>query len=493
MVAALGPQRLQAGFAVLSPQLAIWVAAVVAGAALCWQLAKEHEATFRAVAPLVAMAALGPVIFYLHWPYLWHHPVDRTAWYLAFHLTHNHYAWFYLGELLRAPPFPLSYVLVKTALTVPTSLFVPMVLGVGWVGVRAWREQVTFLEVLVLANALTSIAIISQPQVPHFGGVKHWFPSMPFLAVLSAGVLARGAKGLAAGCAPKWKAASEPRGASRPWRWRARCPALIATRAALRVRHQRLLRARGRPARRGLAGHAAAVLGEQPHRRAAVDQRQRAPGERGVPARVPRRADSRLPAQRHAADATSSFVGSPVERGPGRRTSTTRSSASTSSRRGRPSARRGRWRACTSTRRRRWSSTGAPADWRFPAKSPCVKVRAMKRTALPRHRTPGCRHRVQPAVCADSDEAGQPRAHRRHDVPPGHRRGPAAVLPRVHRLVDRADAAADDVPVEPVLRVPGRAADRQAPLPRAAGRGRGEGARHLHQPAGQRRARCRSS
>lgn len=211
MVAVLGPQRLQAGFEVLSPQLGVFVAAVVAGAVLTWHLGKTHEATFRAVAPLVAMAALGPAIFYLHWPYLWHHPVDRTAWYLAFHLTHNHYAWFYLGELLRAPPFPLTYVLVKTALTVPTSLFVPMVLGFGWLFVRAWRKQLTFLEVLVAANAVASIAIISQPQVPHFGGVKHWFPSMPFLAVLSGGVLVRGAKGLSAWLGPRWKAATEPR------------------------------------------------------------------------------------------------------------------------------------------------------------------------------------------------------------------------------------------------------------------------------------------
>lgn len=211
MFAALGPQRLQAGFTALSPQLAVFVAAVVAGSVLTYFLAKQHLPTFRAVAPLVAMAALGPVLFYLHWPYLWHHPVDRAAWYLAFHLTHNHYAWFYLGELLRAPPFPLSYVLVKTALTVPASLFVPMVLGVAWVGVRAWRRQVTFLEVLVVANAAASIAIISQPQVPHFGGVKHWFPSMPFLAVLAAGVLARGAKGLSAWLSPRWKGAREAR------------------------------------------------------------------------------------------------------------------------------------------------------------------------------------------------------------------------------------------------------------------------------------------
>jgi 4-amino-4-deoxy-L-arabinose transferase-like glycosyltransferase len=195
MAVVLGP-RILSTFQLISPQLGLFVLTAAAGVFLCWKLARVDVPTFRAVTPLVAMAVLGPVVFYLHWPYLWHHPVDRTAWYLAFHLNHEHYAWFYLGELLRQPPFPLGYVLVKTALTVPTSLFVPMVLGVVWVVVRAVQRQVTALELVLLANAAMSILVLSQPNVPHFGGVKHWFPSMPFLAVLAAGVLLRGAEGL---------------------------------------------------------------------------------------------------------------------------------------------------------------------------------------------------------------------------------------------------------------------------------------------------------
>lgn len=196
MVLALGPARVLASFTLLSPQVAIAVAAAVAGGVACWRLARVDAATFRATAPVWAMAVLGPAIFYLHWPWLWHHPVDRAAWYLQFHLTHNHYPWFYLGELLRGPPFPLSYVLVKTALTVPASLVVPMGLGFAWLVARVVRGRVTLLEVLVGVNAVASIALISQPDVPHFGGVKHWMPSMPFLALLAAGVLERGARAL---------------------------------------------------------------------------------------------------------------------------------------------------------------------------------------------------------------------------------------------------------------------------------------------------------
>jgi hypothetical protein len=70
---------------------------------------------------------------------------------------------------------------------------------------------VTLFEWIVAANAVMSIALISHPNVPHFGGVKHWFPSMPFLAVLAAGSLERGAKGLSEWFLPKLKAATEPR------------------------------------------------------------------------------------------------------------------------------------------------------------------------------------------------------------------------------------------------------------------------------------------
>jgi len=183
-------------FIFLSPATLLFAAMATLGFWRLWRLRAEDEKTFRCIAPLVAMAVLGPVIFYLHWPYLWAHPVDRTAWFLNFHATHNHYAWFYLGTVLREPPFPLEYVVVKTALTVPTSLFVPMVLGFGWVLVRAVQRKATMLELLVAANAALSIAVISAPSVPHFGGVKHWFPSMPFLAMLAGGSLARGAAGL---------------------------------------------------------------------------------------------------------------------------------------------------------------------------------------------------------------------------------------------------------------------------------------------------------
>jgi hypothetical protein len=189
-----GEQQFQARFLALSPQVAIFLLGLGASGWCLWKLRAQSEEAFRALAPITAMAIFGPLLFIGTWPYLWHHPVDRTAWYMAFHAQHNHYTWFYLGTLLRQPPFPLAYVVVVTALTVPLSLFLPMVAGFAstcaravasvWGRARAWVPPASWVEVLVLAHAVTSIAIISHPEVPHFGGVKHWFPSMPFLAVL---------------------------------------------------------------------------------------------------------------------------------------------------------------------------------------------------------------------------------------------------------------------------------------------------------------------
>jgi len=196
LLVVLGREGLVRTWAVLSPQTFGVLALVAALAALAWQIARTDRAAFVPLAPLVAMGLLGPVVFYVHWPWVWYHPVDRLAWYFDFHATHVHYAWTYFGEVLRAPPFPLTYVFIVTALTLPVSLLVPMTVGL----VRTWLRNLGDLlpalarrfgrggstEWLLGVNALFSILLISLPDVPHFGGVKHWLPSMPFLALLGA-------------------------------------------------------------------------------------------------------------------------------------------------------------------------------------------------------------------------------------------------------------------------------------------------------------------
>ncbi len=206
------PMRFVERFTLLSPASALLALAAVGTVVILRQLFRTDESVFRTIAPLGAMSTLGPAIFYLHWPYLWHHPVERAAWYFDFHATHVHYAWFYLGRLLRQPPFPLEYVALKTALTVPISLFAPMVLGLAAVAGRSVaalsprRRSLlpSFGEALVAANALVPILIISHPSVPHFGGVKHWFPSMCFLGILGGTAVWRAARGSVESVCRSW-------------------------------------------------------------------------------------------------------------------------------------------------------------------------------------------------------------------------------------------------------------------------------------------------
>jgi len=190
----------------LSPQTFGVVALVATLTGLSLQLRRRDGAAFVALAPLVAMGLIGPVVFFVHWPWLWYHPVDRLAWYFDFHATHVHYAWTYFNDVLRAPPFPLSYVFVVTALTLPVSLLLPMAAGLLRSGLRSLGDLVPAVarrvgpggptEWLLLVNALFSILLISHPEVPHFGGVKHWLPSMPFLALLAGREFDRAAEGL---------------------------------------------------------------------------------------------------------------------------------------------------------------------------------------------------------------------------------------------------------------------------------------------------------
>lgn len=143
-----------------------------------------------------SMATLGPLVFLLHWPWVWHHPVDRIGFWITFHLQHVHYAWLYLGELMREPPFPLPYPYAVTAMTVPGSILVAMVLGTGDKLMKLRRLDAT--EGLLLLNAFASLLVITPPTVPHFGGEKHWMPSIPFLCLLGAEVVMRAASWLEA-------------------------------------------------------------------------------------------------------------------------------------------------------------------------------------------------------------------------------------------------------------------------------------------------------
>lgn len=154
---------------------------------------------------LAAMAVIGPLVLAATWPWLWHDPAARLRAYFQFHLRHEHYAWLYFGRLLREPPFPVAYPFVVTALTVPAAVLACYAGGLAHAVGRLFRAVRSSHdaprpdhadELLWLLAAVFPIALIAWPTVPHFGGVKHWLPAMPFLALLGARALASAGRAL---------------------------------------------------------------------------------------------------------------------------------------------------------------------------------------------------------------------------------------------------------------------------------------------------------
>jgi hypothetical protein len=172
----------------------------------------------------VSMAVLGPLVFFAHWPWLWHQPVQRARTYLNRHLQHEHYNFEYLGRNWNLPPTDLdlkllrsTFPFVSTALTVPVTTLAlaglgalalarrrrnrpladdaggeatlgpleeaPSTLG-RWL--RPGRDVDRAPGAFIAVQTFGPLAVLAVPSTPIFGGVKHFMPAMPYLAVAAA-------------------------------------------------------------------------------------------------------------------------------------------------------------------------------------------------------------------------------------------------------------------------------------------------------------------
>ena len=159
----------------------------------------------RAFRALRALALAPPVLFLL-WPLLWHEPVRHLNDWISFHLHHVHYAWWYLGDLLRKPPFPVHYPLSLLALTLPvTTVALLAAAGARLLWAFARRElfgksvtPVGSLRLLELALAGAGALPFLLTTTPVFGGIKHWLVLPALLAPEAAALLVGWAKDAAA-------------------------------------------------------------------------------------------------------------------------------------------------------------------------------------------------------------------------------------------------------------------------------------------------------
>ena len=163
-------------------------------------------------AALFAIALVGPVVFYLTWPWIWHDTGRRLAAYVAFHTGHEYYNMEFLGRTYWKPPMPRAYAPVMTLATVPAITL--LLFGIGlvaasrrafrarlghierWIARQfAWSEPVRATpgdkrifsaELLWVLCILVSYAPWLSKATPIFGGTKHWIPAYPFLCLFAA-------------------------------------------------------------------------------------------------------------------------------------------------------------------------------------------------------------------------------------------------------------------------------------------------------------------
>lgn len=171
-------------------------------AALGWSIAWGVRVRLpRFPLAFLVMPPLALTILFLGWPALWYHRFDNFYWYLDFHLNHEHYVQYYFGRVLTTPPFPFSFPFVMTLFTVPVLILVCAAIGgvvsyVPWQALLArrfgWMRKSsplvpfsTSARWFVAINGAVPILLIAMPSTPIFGGVKHWFPTMPYLCLVA--------------------------------------------------------------------------------------------------------------------------------------------------------------------------------------------------------------------------------------------------------------------------------------------------------------------
>lgn len=132
---------------------------------------------------------LSPAVLFAAWPLLWHDPISHLRFWIEFHLRHVHYAWYFLGRLLRAPPFPVHYPETLLALTLPITTAALLAAALAVQLADFFRRRLQPLRLLELGFAAAALLPFMLTTTPIFGGIKHWLSAVAFLAPEAAALL----------------------------------------------------------------------------------------------------------------------------------------------------------------------------------------------------------------------------------------------------------------------------------------------------------------
>lgn len=160
------------GAALLTKIQAVFIAPVVAAWCLWHWRAKS-------VRILAIWGAIGGIVMFIGWPWLWLDPIDHLLMYFGRTTGRAEiYVW-YLGEKIADRDVPWHYVPFMFLVTIPVGIHACGAVGL-W---RAIRSRITPAEQLLLGSAVLPMVVLSLPGIAVYDGERLFLVSFSLWAI----------------------------------------------------------------------------------------------------------------------------------------------------------------------------------------------------------------------------------------------------------------------------------------------------------------------
>ena len=147
-------------------------------AVVAWSLFRFRT---RAIRPLLCWTAIGGVVFFVGWPWLWLDPLDHLIEYFARTTERAQLSVYYLGNKTPDTAVPWHYAPVLFGVTVPLGLHALAACGLVFRNRQWWHDHRTVLLVTCIAFPLQ---VFMTPGVAVYDGTRLFLVVFPLWAVL---------------------------------------------------------------------------------------------------------------------------------------------------------------------------------------------------------------------------------------------------------------------------------------------------------------------
>jgi hypothetical protein len=148
---------------------------------LAWALIYRRR---NLILPLASLALLGPVVFVLFQPAMWHHPISACIEYVSRNLSlknWNPVSILFLNKIYSASP-PWYYAPFIVMVTAPAATLLLFFMGVARSSAGRFKDR---LAGSCLIHFLFFMALTMLPNAPVYDGERQFIPAFVFLAVLA--------------------------------------------------------------------------------------------------------------------------------------------------------------------------------------------------------------------------------------------------------------------------------------------------------------------